>query len=283
MQASEVGRYLSRIGFDGVAGGDVKTLHRLLEAHLYTIPFENIDIQLGVPIHLDIEAFYNKIVLNKRGGYCYEINGLFHQLLCALGFNAVLMSGRVGKGRNHGAEFDHLVVAVSIGDQVWLVDAGYGDFSMHPILLDPDIIQEDGRAKYRVKAGAMIDGKAYYSIERQNPNKKSREQFETAYYFDLQPRELWEFAKRNRYQQEDPGSHFTQNLICSLPTRTGRVSIINNSLLITDGQKRKKSALDPEKVYSAIEAHFGISQQALSAGRAFRYHHLSDVIRRSEP
>lgn len=103
--------YLHRIGLvDAKISSDVESLKLLQRSHLLTVPFENLDIHLKRPIVLDVERFYEKIVEQGRGGFCYELNGLFNELLRSLGFTTRLISGRVFSGTTHGPEFDHAAI-----------------------------------------------------------------------------------------------------------------------------------------------------------------------------
>ena len=86
-------------------------MHR---AHLLAVPFENLDIHLGRPISLDQDALFGKIVTRRRGGFCYELNGLFALLLRELGFEVTLLSAGVARADGgFGPEFDHLTLLVS--------------------------------------------------------------------------------------------------------------------------------------------------------------------------
>ena len=88
----DVSQYLARIQVDAPTRIDQASLAKLQLAHLKAVPFENLDIHYGKHITLDVDQFFEKIVVNKRGGFCYEINGLFHALLCELGFKAKIIS-----------------------------------------------------------------------------------------------------------------------------------------------------------------------------------------------
>src|SRR6185436_18299602 len=99
--------YLERIRYDGETTPSVETLRRIHRAHMLAVPFENLDIHLGIPIALSVPAFYEKIVDRKRGGFCYELNGLFAWLLAELGFSVTLLSARVFAAGRLSPEFDH--------------------------------------------------------------------------------------------------------------------------------------------------------------------------------
>ena len=135
-----VAAYLDRIQYRGALPPDHATLAALHVAHLRTVPFENLDIHLGIPIVLDLDRLFEKIVLKRRGGFCYELNGLFGALLTALGFQVTLLSARVvGDDGALGPEFDHMLLQVDCpadGDSVlWLADVGFGDSCSSPLRL----------------------------------------------------------------------------------------------------------------------------------------------------
>ena len=120
--------YLKRINYDGSTDPTLETLRGLHRAHLLTVPFENLDIHAGRRIDVDRERIYAKIVgEEKRGGFCYELNGLFSWLLEALGYDVTLLSARVRHmDGTYGAEFDHLTVRIDL-DEAWLADVGFGE------------------------------------------------------------------------------------------------------------------------------------------------------------
>src|SRR5580693_2308870 len=101
-----VERYLKRIGYDGPREPGIENLRALHRCHMLTIPFENLDIPLGRPIVLNVEHLYNKLVDRRRGGYCYELNGLFAWLLAQLGFDVKMISAGVAhETSGFGPEF----------------------------------------------------------------------------------------------------------------------------------------------------------------------------------
>ena len=115
-------KYLARIGLENpVAIADIYNLRLLQRQHLLNVPFENLDIHWRRPIVLDTEYFYRKIVEQNRGGFCYELNGLFNELLRESGFETRLLSARVSDGRgSFSDEFDHLAILVMIGEMQFL-------------------------------------------------------------------------------------------------------------------------------------------------------------------
>src|SRR5882724_471677 len=130
-----VSAYLHRIGYSGPHTPTLGTLRQIHRAHLETVPFENLDISLGLPIVLDQDAFVHKIVEENRGGFCYELNGALAALLREMGFRVTLLSARAPKkDGSPGPEFDHLTLRVDL-DQPWLVDVGFGECFLEPSLL----------------------------------------------------------------------------------------------------------------------------------------------------
>jgi N-hydroxyarylamine O-acetyltransferase len=122
--------YLNRINYSGHLIPDLEVLKSLQKNHLLSVPFENLDIHYNKTINLDVEKFYHKIVEEKRGGFCYELNGLFNTLLNALGYNSRIISARAYdiKRDDFGKEFDHMAMIVELNQAEYLVDAGFGEF-----------------------------------------------------------------------------------------------------------------------------------------------------------
>ena len=120
--------YFERIKYVGRMDTTFEVLSKLQELHLMNVPFENLDIQNNIKI--DLHNLFNKIVVRKRGGFCYELNGLFYQLLKEFGFTAKMVSARVYTNqKSYSAEFDHMAIIVSIEDGYYLVDVGFGEFA----------------------------------------------------------------------------------------------------------------------------------------------------------
>ena len=249
--------YLKRINAIHPLPATLETLEYLQYCHLLHVPFENLDIYYGTPIVLDTCNFYDKIVLRRRGGYCYECNGLFYGLLQWLGFDVRMVSCRVMTGRKMGQDFDHMALIVKIGDQEWLTDVGFGDFSIKPLLLAQQGPQKDGRADYYITSYGYVDGLKYKSVSRIKPNKK---RLAPVYIFREEARELADFSEMNVYQQTSPSSHFTKQVICSQLTETGRLSLVSNRLITTNGTEKKEELLyGAEATGEVLQRVFGMA------------------------
>lgn len=241
---------MQRIGQQGPLAPTIETLRALHQAHLLSVPFENLDIHLGRPIVLDEAAFFRKIVEERRGGFCYELNGLFAVLLRALGFDVTLLSARVARpDGDFGPEFDHLLLLVQLEER-WLADVGFGESFREPLRLDEPGEQAQPHGVYRLTRDG--DDWTYWS-------RDPAQGWQARYRFTLQPRRLTDFAEMCRYQQTSPQSHFTQKRICSLATPSGRISVSGTRLILTEHGQRQERELASEAEYeSALREYFGI-------------------------
>jgi len=250
----DIRAYLKRIYYDGVIYTDLPTLHSLQQHHVFGIPFETLDIHNHIPIILQLDSLYQKVVLDRRGGYCYELNTLFHRLLAISGFKVHMVAGRLLHGHGYGREFEHMALIVELEGKKWLVDVGYGDFSLRPLAVEPGAIQSDGRTFYQIVDKIYVDGKEYLGVAKWNDSKQT---FKIEYIFTLTPRNLHEFAEMNHFHQTSRESHFARSLICSLPTPEGRISIINNKLIRTsNGNKQVKQIVDEDHRDKILEKYF---------------------------
>src|SRR5262245_24517485 len=173
--------YLERIQYSGLVRPDVQTLHGLHLAHMLQVPFENLDIGLKRPILLNEKALWNKLILQKRGGFCYELNGMFARLLKEIGFDVTFLNARVYNQEGElGIDFDHLALLVQMPGQPgrWLADVGFGDSFNEPLYFDGPELQEQGLRAYRLQE---IDG-GHVPWQRNYDGS-----WERLYFFDLQP------------------------------------------------------------------------------------------------
>ncbi len=257
--------YLDRIHFPAQASSDfpqpsLQTLRALHEAHLLAVPFENLSIHYGQPIILQEDALFNKIVRQRRGGFCYELNGLFAWLLRQLGFQVTLLSAGVANDSdNFSPEFDHLTLLVHQLDGAdWLADVGFGDSFRQPLRFEAEVehAEADGR-KYRLQRKddeSEEHMKCEYWILQQFRDEK----WESQYRFTLRLHQLTDFTERCHYQQTSPESHFTQKRICSLATPTGRISLSDLRLITTIDEKREERVLQPEEYEGMLAEMFGV-------------------------
>lgn len=251
----DINGYLRRINSSGTLRCDLETLRELQCKHVLAIPFETLDIQNQIPIILQINLLYQKVIRDNRGGYCYELNLLFHHLLNFCGFDVQLVAGRLHHGNNrYGREFEHLALIVELNERRWLVDVGYGDFSLFPLALMPGEIQSDGRNYYQIIDPVIVDGQSYLGVAKWNA---SQQDFRIDYLFTLTPRDITDFYEMNEFHQHSQESHFARSLIVTMPTADGRITMINNKLIRKENGKRQVKLIQTEDQRDkALEKYF---------------------------
>jgi N-hydroxyarylamine O-acetyltransferase len=246
----DIPAYLKRIAYTGPLDVSPATLSALHLAHLYTVPFENLDIHLGRQLSLDHAALFGKIVTRRRGGFCYELNGLFCALLRGLGFRVTMLSAEVARQTGgFSPPFDHLALRVDL-DEPWLADVGFGNGFRLPLRLDDPADQPQDGAAYLI----VPDGDYRVLLRRDLGGDWTPQ-----YRFTLQPRALADFAERCRFHQTSPESHFTQGRICTLATPAGRVTLSGMRLIVATPAGRTESDLAGESAYAAaLRERFGV-------------------------
>jgi N-hydroxyarylamine O-acetyltransferase len=242
--------YLKRIGHAGSTVPTPETLQALHRAHLLAVPFENLDIHLGRTIVCDEARFLHKIVGQRRGGFCYELNGAFAALLRALGFQVTLLSARVTRDDgSDGPEFDHLTLRVDL-EEPWLADVGFGEGFLEPLRLKPGVEQSQIGRIYR-----LADTEGLLRLEVMADDK-----WKTEYSFSLQPRQLPDFAAMCHYHQTSPESHFTRKRICSRATLEGRITVSDETLIETRNGIRHEQTLSGDEEWRAkLHELFGVT------------------------
>lgn len=246
----DIQAYLERINYRGSIALTAETLRGLQVAHLMAVPFENLSIHAREPIVLEDYALFDKIVRRRRGGFCYEANGLFAALLRNLGFDVRMLSAEVANAEGRfGQPFDHMALMVTL-DERWLVDVGFGDSFLEPLLIDERGEQAQGNRSYRIAS----DNDYLILTER------DRGEWKALYRFTLQPYEYADYAAMCRYHQTSPQSHFTRGRICSRATADGRVTLSEMRFIRTarDGARHEQTLTNADEYEATLREHFGI-------------------------
>ena len=184
---------------------------------MFAVPFENLDIGLGRPILCDEARFLHKVIVERRGGFCYELNGAFAALLRAIGFDVTLLSARVGRADGtEGPDFDHMALLVRL-EESWLADVGFGDSFIEPLLMEPGLEQAQTRRQYRI----IADG------ERFRYQMFSEGHWKSQYSFTIEPRRLSEFAELMQV---------TKSAVSQLVTQLERDGLLERVPDPTDGR-----------------------------------------------
>jgi len=245
----DVAAYLTRIGHRSRNDPTLGTLRALHRQHLLSVPFENLDIHLGRPIELREEAIFGKVVRARRGGFCYELNGLFGWLLDRIGFAVATISARVTTGGRMGPEFDHLALIVQLGGS-WLVDVGFGRSFAEPLELLPGRVLRQDDCAYRIdEAGGT------WSMWERDPARAWSER----YRFTLAARRLDDFAAMCRHHQTSPDSSFTRERVCSRLTPDGRLTLTEDRLIeAIGGERRVTPVMSDARYRELLRERFGI-------------------------
>jgi N-hydroxyarylamine O-acetyltransferase len=235
----DINAYLRRINYEGSLEPTLETLYNIHRQHLLTVPYENLDIHFGKTLELNEERLFEKIVLEKRGGWCYEMNGLFAWVLRELGFEVELLSGAVNRDKvGEDAEGNHLVLLVKL-EQPYTADVGFGDL---PELLP---LKEGNYQHDFLEVRLTQDEERWMVHNHQYGGAKG-------FDFTLEPHQLSDFKMQCHRQQTSPNSGFVQKTVCQIFTPEGFVTLRGAVLqtVTRDGVTRR--VIDSEKEYKTI-------------------------------
>lgn len=242
-------QYLKRLNMSHESPS-LESLAALQKMHLQTIPFENLDVIRRVPIYLNLETIYTKVVEQNRGGYCYELNGLFHSLLTKLGYDAHLVSATVLRPNNEWAKADTHAAIIVYLDQPYLVDVGFGAATPRvPVPLN-------GTAKTTVGETYKIEPQTadmFYLIREVDHSPK------TLYQFKRQKKDLVDFHEGCVFNQVSKDSTFTHTDIISLATERGRVTLHDHLFTEVKDEVTEKRTLSSDEKNSVLTNVFMLS------------------------
>jgi N-hydroxyarylamine O-acetyltransferase len=250
----DLAAYFRRISYDGPTDRSLATLNGIMSAHVQTVPFENLDVLLGRPIGLSAEELVRKLVYGRRGGYCFEQNGLLLEVLQTLGFDVVPLSARVRyqRPRDYTPARTHLFLRVMMDGVPWLADVGVGGLSLtSAIRLDVDgeqataheprrIISERGRFFHQVRFADEWHDLLEFTGEEMPPID----------------REL-----ANWFTSTHPQSHFKARLIAARALPDGqRLTLLNRELSVRDrsGQAVTTAVETPDELLEVLSERFGL-------------------------
>ncbi|MDD5053008.1 MAG: arylamine N-acetyltransferase [Sulfuricurvum sp.] len=234
--------YLSRIGFEGDVHNDVATLTQLMQRQLRSIPFENTEVQAGRIPSLVPEDIVNKVLGRGRGGYCYEINGVFAMALTAIGFKWYFAGARPMFYPMRRPK-THMVVIVKCEGREYLCDTGFGGYALRvPMVIEEGEVTQDGD-RFRME---LIEGEYVVSSLVQG-------EWQRQYGFALQPQEWIEFSLANYFNATHPDTIFTQKKLAIMQTPNGRKILVDNELKLIEEGKLDVLEVDYE---TALKEYF---------------------------
>ncbi|VEG46619.1 arylamine N-acetyltransferase [Mycolicibacterium flavescens] len=273
--ALDVAAYLDRIGYTGSTEPTLSTLRALVAAHNRSIPFENLDPLLGIPVvDLSAGALARKLVRRRRGGYCYEQNGLMGYVLEALGYGVQRLAGRVVWMNQSGAlpAQTHQVLSVRVpaDDGPWLVDVGFGGQTLtSPIRLEAGPVQATRHEPYRLREhdeGFLLEAEIHG-------------QWQPLYTFETHPRPQIDLQVGSWYVSTFPESGFVTGLSVALVTDDARWNLRGRNLAIHSGGDTERVRLDTAAdVLAELTGRFGIDLTDLGDHRDIeaRVHEVLD-------
>ena len=239
--------YLQRIGHTDPVGPNIETLRALHRAHLLVVPYENLDLHCEPRrgLSLDVTQIYDKIVGQKRGGWCYEMNGLFAWVLREVGFDVTILGSAVGRlGKPNALEDAHILLKVIALDQpnkAWIADVGFGNAFLEPLPLQSGIYRQDGFT---------------YRLERDDSRRwwfTNHVLGGAGFDFSLKPFELNEFAAPCNWLQTAPESGFVRVPVCHRHLPGGKIATLRALTLTTvTGEQRQVEVIQSSQEYAQI-------------------------------
>jgi N-hydroxyarylamine O-acetyltransferase len=256
----DLAAYFQRIGWEGAAAPDRATLAGLVAAHTAAIAFENLDPFLGRPVELAPEALVAKLIRDRRGGYCYEQNGLFRHVLETIGFSVTGLGARVLWMQPDDAltPRSHMVLLVDLPEGPVIADVGFGGAVLTGVLdLIADVPQPTPHERFRL---LRRDGEWRQQVEVAG-------EWRTTYRFDLHPQLAVDYEVINWWTSAHPRSHFTQGLIAAraLPGRRLALRNLDYAVHPLGGETQRRRLADPNEVCDVLEEDFAIAVPAREA------------------
>lgn len=221
LSRSEISAFLQRIRYDEPITVNSQILKKLHIAFVTNIPFETLDIFWKRSFFLSLPELYDKVVCKQRGGYCYELNSLFFYLLQGLGFDVSIYNAQLYDNRGFIIpNSQHMVLIVKL-EQFWLVDVGYGNGFLVPLLLKNSQTQKQNNRSYRV-----VHRNSKHVVEEMNNGT-----WQSWYAFTKEPKQIRDFEDRNRFHQTDRDSVFFEKRICMIMREDESIELNGNQLI----------------------------------------------------
>jgi N-hydroxyarylamine O-acetyltransferase len=250
----DLGAYLERIGYGGPAVPRLDTLREIHRLHPQEIAFENLNPLMRWPVPLDIRSLQQKLVTQRRGGYCYEHNLLLKHALECIGFRVAGLAARVLMNLPEDTirPRTHMLLQVDVEDEIWIADVGFGGMTLTaPLRLVEQVPQATPHEPYRLM---RLDGD--YALQAD-----VRGEWRTLYRFDLQAQVLPDYELASWYLSNHPESHFVQRLIAARTAPQRRYALRHNELAIheLDGETARGSLTSAAALREALNETFRIA------------------------
>ena len=241
--------YFARIGYTE-GGTDTERLQKVHRGHITHIPFENLDVFNGKNLSVKPEDVYEKMVTNRRGGYCFEMNSLLCWALNEMGIPTYGVLARVSRGGQGFGNHSHRMNISEADGRRWICDVGFGgDCFVDPLLFELETEQETHGCVYRVMPGKQVQ----YVVQLKKDGV-----FTDLLGFDDIPALAEDFELSNFYTNCHPTSGFKHMLMLNRFTETGRVSMFNTFLTLTEGSEVTRRDVPWEELSAVLQEHFGL-------------------------
>jgi N-hydroxyarylamine O-acetyltransferase len=262
--------YFERIGYRGTRRPDVETLRELHLLHPQAIPFDGLSPFLGEPVKLDIDSIQEKLIFQKRGGYCYEQNILFWEVLRVIGFEVTGVAGRVRLGcpPDVTTPRSHMVILVDLSEGTYVVDVGFGKLTLTaPIRLEVGVEQSTPNELVRITEGPS----GSYAIQASLASE-----WKTLYTFDTHQAFPVDYEMFNWYFSTYPKSPFVSGIMLGRPYREKRHALLNTRYTVQDryGKGEIQHLSNPSEFREVLMNGFGIDITVLPADFDSRFEGL---------
>ena len=243
-------KYFSRIGYGGNAKRDIATLREIMRCQLFSVPFENLDVQAGKIVSLVPEEIVEKILMRRRGGYCYEVNGLFAMALRELGVAYTFVAARPMLYAARRPK-THMALVGEVDGEEWLFDLGFGSYGIRgpmrlaelelAVLQDFDTYMLSKNIENHYRLQTLVDG-----------------QWTDQYEFDRSPQEWIDFVPANYFNSTHPDSIFVKKLFVVLHNPAGRVTLLGDTLKTVVNGVTTKEIVSMENRAALLASTFGL-------------------------
>lgn len=252
--------YAERIGYRGTHTPTVDALEGIVLAHAIRIPFENLDIHLGNPIELAPALVFDKLVVRRRGGYCFEQNGLLLEMLRAIGFTVRPLAARVTYATNPGPQSDrprsHMLLLVDVGPRAYLADVGFGTHNLlAPLPFEPGIERTLHGETFRIREvpwnGRALAAPPSFEVETKTMTEDGSETWTSLYRASLEEQRPIDFEMASWFCSTHPDSLFVRRKLVSRPEVGARHILVDRELEVRRAGRSEKRTIPDDAAYRA--------------------------------
>lgn len=251
----DIQNYYDRINWHPGNESPLEKLRLVHFKHITNIPFENLDVYNKKTIAVDPDSVYEKLVINKRGGYCFEMNSLLHSALKAMGYDIKPYLARIALGEFGFGPYTHRINIVELEGERYILDVGYGgNCFAFPVKLEEGLEQKQLWMSYRVVRSDAVD----YCVQIYQDGK-----YVDMLGFNDRPAVQMDFDIGNFYTNKHPSSFFRDHIMCAIYTENGKNTLFDNNLTIREGDNITTEVLEKEELIPALKQYFKLDAEGL--------------------